>query len=69
MFYWLSVGEVEYITDFEWLNTSLIIQVAKCQVHLLNLTRHLQYLDHEGRSICGLKLILSNVWHEQCEDY
>ena len=31
---------------------------------MLDLTRHLKYLDHKGRGICWLKLILSNVWHK-----
>ena len=63
MLHWLSVGEFEYITDFECLKSikfyQLVIQLAKGQGHLLNFTRHLKYLDREGRGICGFKLILS----------
>ena len=68
-----SVGEFEYITDFEWLKPvkfyRLIIQLAKGQGHLLNLTRHLECLDRDGRGICGLTPILSRFWYENCADY
>ena len=67
MFHWLSVGEFEDITHFEWLKpikfNRLVIQVAKGQGYLLNLARHLKYLDREGGGICGFKFILSSFWH------
>ena len=73
MFHLLSVGEFKYITDFEWLKPiklyRLILQLTKGQGHLLNLIRHPKCLDRNGRGICGLKLILSRFWHENCADY
>ena len=68
----LSVDEFEYISDFEWLKPikfyCLVMQLAKGQGHLLKRTWHLKYLDHEGRSICGFKLILSSFATKNCAD-
>ena len=62
MLHSLSVDQFGYISDFEWLKPikfyRLMIQLAKGQGHLLNLTWHPKCLDRDGRGICGLTLIL-----------
>ena len=72
MLHWLSVNEFECITGFEWLKPlkfdRLVVigntttKMPRPPVEALKLTRYLKYLDND---ICGLQLILSNVWLEQ----